>query len=263
MERRRLKTAMILILALLNLFLAVHLAGLWALEEAARRLSEEQIAALFEEGGVTLSPGAISRKSLPSGCGLERDEALGGSLAAFFLPDGTQERREEDGTRVWTDADGGVTVRLTSSGAFTVTGLTDSGMEQCGRFCRQFGYEAPQGDGEGICIVKALYNRLEVCNCQAVFTFRDGDWQTAAGTLIPRRTVPFSRDVHLLSAAAALSAFLSYQLENHAVVSSVNGMEQCCVLRSGEEAALEPVWRILTDTVDYYVNGVDGTIFLM
>jgi len=259
MERHRLKSVMILILALLNLFLAVYLVRLRAVAAAAERLSEQQLSALFEAGGIALSPSAVSRKPLPPGCSLERDEALGDSLASFFLPAEAEERREEDGTRVWTD--GGVTVRLTASGTFSVTGLTACGPSSCRRFCRQFGYRQPAGSGS--CTVQALYNHLEVCNCQAAFIF-DGDaWRSASGTLIPRRTVPFSRDVQLLSASAALSAFLSYRLEKRAVVSAVTGVDQCCVLRNGEEAALEPAWRILTDTVDYYVNGVDGTVFLM
>lgn len=259
MERHRLKTVMILILALLNAFLIVHLVRVRSMSAAAERLSREQLTALFHMGGVALDPAVFSSGTLPPGCTLERDEALGDNLADFFLSAGTAERREEDGTREWTD--GAVTVRLTAGGAFTVTGLEGFDLARCRKFCRQFGYRPPPKETEESCQVNALYNRLDICNCFAVFTFEGGAWRTASGTLLPRRTVPLPRDVSLLSASAAMSAFLTYHMENRVVLSTIIGLKQCYVLESGETAALKPAWRVLTDTVDYYVNGIDGTVF--
>lgn len=61
MERFRLKNIIILILVLLNGFLVSSLAQRRTAERDAFHRTAEQLAALFEENGMTLEPGAVSR----------------------------------------------------------------------------------------------------------------------------------------------------------------------------------------------------------
>ena len=73
MERFRLKNIIILILVLLNAFLLFSLAQRRAEERESFHRTAEQLAALFQEDGMLLEPGAVSRDVPPDGVALIRD----------------------------------------------------------------------------------------------------------------------------------------------------------------------------------------------
>ena len=85
MERFRLKNIIILILVLLNAFLLFSLAQRRAEERESFHRTAEQLAALFQEDGMLLEPGAVSRDVPPDGVALIRDAALEEQAAAFLL----------------------------------------------------------------------------------------------------------------------------------------------------------------------------------
>ena len=80
------------------------------------------------------------------------------------------------------------------------------------------------------------------------------------GTLLPKSgtAAPGGQP---LSAAGALGAFQRMRRENAAVASTVTDTRLCYELQtSGGAMSLAPVWRIVTDTEDYYVNCFTGAV---
>ena len=82
MERFRLKNIIILILVLLNGFLVSSLAQRRTAERDAFHRTAEQLAALFEENGMTLEPGAVPR-DLPQAGDLQGLHRLAANLYRY------------------------------------------------------------------------------------------------------------------------------------------------------------------------------------
>ena len=158
MERFRLKNIIILILVLLNGFLVSSLAQRRTAERDAFHRTAEQLAALFEENGMTLEPGAVSRDLPSDGVALARDTALEERAAAFLLGDALSVSDQGGGIFHYAGPAGEAFFR--SSGGFEAAGtLAQRDVEDfCRDFCRTFSYEAPdlRLDEEGSGVFTAL-----------------------------------------------------------------------------------------------------------
>lgn len=254
MERHRLKTVMILILALLNGFLLIHLVRLRVTEAASNRRGETQLAALFAADGVELSAGVLNRRTAPRGYALGPPPE--DALASFFLPDGSVQT-EEDGGRTYAGEDG--TLRCTDGGTFSAEGSWTAAL--CRRFCRQFGFQTPDlpPAPDGTWTVSAYYGGLEVTGCETSFAFTDGELLSVSGMALSRNALPVRREEAPLNAAAALAVFQA-RLDRSAGVSVVTEIKPRYLLSQGETAELEPAWRVATDAGEWTVNAVDGTL---
>ncbi|MBQ9330050.1 MAG: hypothetical protein IJ221_03590 [Oscillibacter sp.] len=261
MERSRLKAIMIVILALVNIFLLASLAQERLSVLSARRTAQAQVVRLFEADGITLGTSVISRDTPPSPVQLTRDEGLERSAAALLL-DGGWTYSEQGGTHRYQL--GGAAVQFRAGGSFSAAGLAgEDGAALCRRFCQSFSLREPESIPEsGSVSAGALYQNAAVFNASVTFTFADGVLTEVSGTLLPQNGTAVSLDGELYSALAALTAFQTVRRANQAVASVVEGMELCFSLQSGagDTMSLEPAWCIITDTVNYYVNCVTGTV---
>lgn len=264
MERFHLKNIIILILVLLNGFLLFSLAQRRTSEQNAYRRTVEQLVALFQRDGMDLDPGAISRASPPSGVSLVRDTALEEQAAAFLLGQAPSSSDQGGGIFHYAGAAGEALFR--SSGGFDAAGtLAEADVEDfCREFCRTFSYEDPDirldGEGGGVFTVPAVYGRLPVFNCTVTFTVENGILTAVSGTLLPKAGAPVSGE-EPLSAAGALTAFQRMRRESAAVASTVTDARLCYELQTaGASMSLDPAWRIVTDTEDYFVNCFTGAV---
>lgn len=264
MDRCRLKNIIILILVLLNGFLLFSLAQRRTSERDAFRRTSEQLAALFQEDGMTLDPGAISRDTPPDGVTLARDTALEGQAAAFLLGDTLSSSDQGGGIFHYTGSAGEALFR--SSGGFEAAGtLAEDNLEDfCRDFCRDFSYEIPairlDGEGSGVFTATGIYGGLLVFNCTVTFTVRQNVLTAVSGTLLPKTSSAAPGD-QPLSAAGALVAFQQMRRESAAVASTVTDARLCYELQTaGASMSLVPAWQIVTDTEDYYVNCFTGTV---
>ena len=118
------------------------------------------------------------------------------------------------------------------------------------------------GDGSGTITALREYGGLTVANCAVTFLLEEDAVVSARGTLLPETSAESSGGPELLSAQAALTAFLAMRRETGAVASSITEMSLCYELQSSAAApmSLTPVWHILTDTVGYYVNCATGAV---
>ena len=266
MDRYRLKNVIILILLLVNGFLLGSMAYRGTAARTARSRSTEQLAALCAADGIDLDPGVIPAAEPPAVRVLTRDTALERSAAAYLLGGGLR-HSERGGVYSYSGAGGAALFR--ENGGFEAAGtLAASGGEAfCRKFCRDFHYKVSdvQLDESGSGVITALreYGRLMVANASLTFTLEENAVTSARGTLLPEISADAAgASPEPLSAPAALTAFLAMRRETGAVASSIAEMSLCYELQSSTAApmSLTPAWRIVTDTVSYYVNCVTGAV---
>lgn len=266
MDRFRLKNIIILILFLVNVFLLVSLAQRRSAERDASRRTAEQLVALFAGDGMTLEPNAISGDVPPDGVSLSWDAALEERAAAFLLGKVLTSSDQGGGIHYYAGAAGEALFR--SSGGFEASGTLAEGDEAenfCRDFCRAFSCDPPDirldETGGGVFSASALYGRLPVFNCSVTFTIENGVLTSVSGTLLPEAGTSAAAAEAPLSAAGALVAFQRMRKESVAVVSTVTDARLCYELQNtGAAMFLAPVWRIVTDTEDYYVNCYTGAV---
>ncbi len=264
MDRCRLKNIIILILLLVNVFLLACLAQRRSSEQKAFRRTAEQLVALFQEDGMALDSRAISRDAPPDGVTLPRDTALERQAAAFLL--GKSLASSDQGGGIYHYAGAAGEAMFRSSGGFEAFGsLAEGDVEDfCRDFCRTFSYDTPEvrldESGSGVFSAAAVYGRLPVFNCSVTFTVEDHILTAVSGTLLPKAGSA-SAGERPLSAAGALTAFQQMRRESVVVASTVTETRLCYELQnSGSDMSLAPVWRIVTDTEDYYVNCYTGAV---
>lgn len=264
MERFQLKNIIILILLLMNGFLLASVVQRRSAEQDAFRRTAEQLVALFQEDGMDLDAGAISRDAPPDGVSLSRESLLEEKAAAFLL--GKSPAVSDQGGGIVHYAGGAGEAFFRAGGGFSAAGvLAEEDVEGfCRSFCRTFSYDAPEirldDGGNGVFSAAAVYGGLPVFNCTVSFTVESGVLTAVAGTLLPKSgaAVPGEEP---LSAAGALTAFQRMRRESVAVASSVTDTRLCYELQSsGGAMSLAPVWQIVTDTEDYYVNCFTGAV---
>ena len=134
----------------------------------------------------------------------------------------------------------------------------------CRSFCRTFSYEAPDirldEEGSGVFSAAAVYDRLPVFNCSVTFTMENYVLTAVSGTLLPKTGTPAPQEASL-SAAGALVAFQRMRRESAAVASTVTETRLCYELQNaGAAMSLAPVWRVVTDTEDYFVSCRTGAV---
>lgn len=265
MERYRLKNIIILILLLLNVFLSASLLTQKITEHNTQRTAAEQLAALFAADGMQLDPNIVSYDTPPASCTISRDPALENRAAQQILGQIATSADQGGGISVYSSQAG--TVQFRSGGSFDAvleTPIAD-GTRFCTSFCKAFSCSAPQfyldDSGSGTAVALLQRDRMSIYNSPVTFTLEDDMVTAISGTLIPENSTPLQQEQETLSALAALIAFQQSRQETGSVVSSISGMELCWELQSSSGGpTLFPVWRISTNTADFYVNCVSGTV---
>lgn len=264
MDRSLLKNIIIIILVLVNVFL---LASLLARQNSAfhsRRQTEVQLTELFAADGMTLEKKAFSKKTPPASLALTRSSEQEREVAAHFLGNSLIQEDQGGGTCTYT-SDSGV-ARFRSNGSFEIAGTLSSGDVEavCRAFCKGFSYDSLEFDlndsGTGTATATAVCNDLPVFNCEVTFTVNQGELLTVSGTLLPRNNTPAASEISPLSSTAALTIFQNVRRETGAVVSAVTELTLCYELQSSSALTLVPSWCIATDTMNYYINCMTGTV---
>ncbi len=264
MDRSLLKNIIIIILVLVNLFLAASLLVRQNSAVHSRRQTEAQLTELFAADGMTLDKNAFSQKTPPAPFVLSRNLQRERDAAAFFLGSSLLQEDQGGGTYTYTGASG--VARFRASGNFEIAGtLSTNDPESFFRsFCKTFSYEPLVMDfkdnGIGSATAIPICNDLPVFNCPITFTVTSGNLMTVSGTLLPLEGTSVASETEPLSASAALTVFQNARRETGAVVSAVTNLSLCYELQSTSALTLAPSWCITTDTKNYYVNCISGAV---
>ena len=113
------------------------------------------------------------------------------------------------------------------------------------------------GDG-GSVVLFCAHEGVLIANCRLVFTF-GGDSVVIEGTR-PLDTVSPSGEAELLDAPTSLMRFLELLRERGQVCSEIRSftLAYFFTATAAGDGTLEPVWRIVTDTGDFYLNAITG-----
>jgi regulatory protein YycI of two-component signal transduction system YycFG len=263
METYRLKNIMILTLVLVNIFLLGTLGMRQAQHVTSQHQATDELVALFAAEGVTLSESAVSFDPPPPVLTLERDTAAEKAMAASFLGNELTADDEGGGILTYTSDLGQAVFR--ASGAFEITGELGKKPSALGQqFCRNYDCESPgewfDASGSGSVTVRQLCQGYPVEDCSVTFLAENGVLRSISGTFLPSNSTA-SQSGNLLTASTALTAFLEARRTSGAVVGAVTGLYPCYELQNAASTlTLTPTWRVVTDTVDYYVNCSTGAV---
>lgn len=266
MDRYRLKRIIILILVLVNFFLLGSLGQRRSAEHRSYRTAVEQLISLLAADGISVSSEIIPSTDPPAVRNLARSPELDHQAAAFLLGEPLEFADQGGGIFTYSGENGAALFR--SNGSFEAAGVlcAEDSTLFCRNFSRKFGYTEPDfqldQNGTGTATAVRRRDRLSVFNCTVTFTIAQGAVVAVNGTLLPDTSVESIPDTPPLSALAALNAFQLFREETGAVVTEITDIHLCYELQSTTAVPLllAPAWCICTDTAEYYVNSLTGTV---
>lgn len=226
--------------------------------------------AILAENGITVAEGAgLDEQSLPV-VAMRRDTGLERDKVEKVL--GSVNVTDEGGNILrYSSEKGEANFRGTGSFEMLVYdyGRASSDPETTAlRFAADLGLEAGRGglvsdiDPEsldGTVELTCAAGGARVANCVLSFTFGGGEIKMVLGTRVLDTVVSESYS-DTLDVPTVLMRFLALVLDGGRICSSVDSLELCYSMRANAagEAELIPVWRIATDTGDFYINAVTG-----
>lgn len=269
MEWSKLKNIIILILLLLNGFLLVMVGGQQAQSHRFREESRAQAVQLLASNGITVEESVLPQElSLPV-LTLEGEEhPVGRALALALL--GEENRREESGVRaVYENASGRLeaysTGRCTAQlaeGALPLDGQdplqhAQALLEQAGISTRLTARQT-QEDGQ-VLTFQQLWDGYPILNCQITLTYAGESLRHLEGIFLSAQTVS-AQEEETLSIPTLLVRFLSQRNESGRMFSQILSMTPGYHFSGARPFTLTPVWYIATDTGDYQLSALDGTL---
>ena len=264
METRRLKNIVILILVILNVFLAALLVNYRLQGARARRSMLEELERLFSANAISLSEELDLEAPAPPSLSVERDLTAESEIAAALLGEAVPGEHQGGGIYSYSGACG--TVHFRSSGNFDYTpdkpGALEDPQAFCEDFCAAYGYvpvETFSGFSGTFAAIQyvgdsPVYNgTLTIRFVAGSITSLSGSYVSTDGAL----SSPTS-----LTAVDALVRFLDYRNETGVVCDSIQAIAPVYELQSSPSASLQLAvkWQITADAYQYYVDCVTGDI---
>lgn len=268
MSWSKLKTIIIYILLLLNLFL-LGLVGVnllrarhyqnTALEQAAAVLGRSNIRVRWED-----LPNEMKLSAATAARDLQKEE----QLAAALLGDGVRSSASGGGLYVYEGASG--TARFRGSGEFTVTYAVPRGQSVTPQeMMNRLGLETgPVREGDGATAVEQRVSGVPVYSTGSagqdaagmIFEYDSlGQLCAVSGRLFLGKPTDEQEEKEPASVSTALIAFFNFVVENGDVCREIANMTP--VYRAvGDQVRLAPAWLIRTDTGSYFVDAVTAEV---
>lgn len=261
MKTSRLKSIVIVILALVNVFLLALLLVQRVQQRAAYTRRCDALVTLCERSGVALDASLLPRGGALGSLDLTRDPACERSLADALLGS-TVSTDSGGGIYRYYNADGSATFRSAGSLELTCTRSVDDLDSFCAGLFSSFGYreaERTLADGTGTVSAVRQVNGTDVFNASLTLRFEYGHFCGAEGTFLPEAPAAGSGG---LDAVSAVVAFLDYRNSTGLLCTEITGVQGGYLLQSTASAPLRltGVWRIDTNVASYYVNQSTGDI---
>lgn len=271
MEWRKLKNLIILILLTVNGFLLVLVGIRW--EESVRyeRSALEQTVQVLERGGIQVDVEAVAAADGLAPMTVERDVEREARLAGVLLDEEVQGDNRGGGLYLYRGGLGEVSLR--SGGGLSAEFLrndhwkTDRPEDHAAALLKKLGVEgALTGQGnEGEDVVLRFtqsWNGVPVFSCEVEFVYRDGYLTTLRGALLMAADGTAEAG-QALTLPTALMRFSEELGATGDVCSAIRSMEPgyrgtAQSLSGG--ARLTPVWLVVTDTANYYLDCVTGAL---
>ena len=262
MKTSRLKSIIIVILALANAFLLVLLLSRRAQERSANERAVTQLVELYAANGITLPAAVVPDDVRLSAVDPTRDLDAEADFAAAILGACSAE-----------DVGGGIYRYVGSAGQclLRASGAVEATLERgvsdpeafCDGICINRGYEltyATLNDGSGTVHAIRRVSGGVVFNATLEFTFSQNRLLSVTGSFLP--AVETAEGDDAIGAVTALVRFLDYSNLGGEVCTEITDVRSGYLLQSTASASLRliPAWRIATDVNQYYVNMISGEV---
>lgn len=257
MDGRRIKTLVILILLIVNLFFGGILIAQRAQLRGMEAREREELAEVMSAAGIELPPDIIPRAKAVRRCSVSRDaslelafaEALIGEAAPVEQGGGIVSYENENGRATFRSGGEVEAVIYDKSALSASTRASD----YVAGLLSGLGFEA-----KGSSLVSSV-GGLRVFNCVLTATAAD------EGVVIEGRRVTAApsegEEAASVSPYTALMAYLRAVSADGSVVRQIAAVEQGYVFEySASAGTLEPVWMIESDGGEVYISAVDAEI---
>lgn len=261
MKTSRLKSIVIVILALVNLFLLSLLLVQRVQEHNAYERRIDALTALCASSGVTLEASALPHEAACGAVDLSRDPDRERSLADALLGS-TGSADSGGGIYRYYNADGSATFRSTGALEASCTRSIADADAFCSELFASFGYRETDrtlSNGTGTVSAVRQVGGSDVFNATLTLTFAYGQFCGAAGTFLPAVSGAGEGG---LDAVSAVVAFLDHRNSTGLLCTEITGVRGGYLLQSTASAPLRlvGVWRIDTNVASYYVNQTTGDV---
>ena len=262
MKTSRLKSIVIVILALLNAFLLVLLVSRRTQEHSAQERRVQQLIQLYASNGVSLPAALIPDNTRLAPVDPARDLDAEASFAEELLGPCTP-MDVGGGIYRYVNETGQCLLRSSGSAEVALDRGVDDPLLFCNEIGRQFGYELLSSELEGgsgsVRIIRRLSEGI-VFNALLEFSFSERRLLSVTGSFLPA-VDPAVGDGDI-DAVSALVRFLDYSSASGEVCTEITGVSSGYLLQSTASAAMRliPAWCINTDANQYYVNMMSGEV---
>lgn len=271
MEWRKLKNLIILILLTVNGFLLVLVGIRW--EESVRyeRSALEQTVQVLERGGIQVDVEAVAAADGLAPMTVERDVEREARLAGVLLDEEVQGDNRGGGLYLYRGGLGEVSLR--SGGGLSAEFLrndhwkTDRPEDHAAALLKKLGVEGAlteQGnEGEDVVLrFTQSWNGVPVFSCEVEFVYRDGYLTTLRGALLMAAdgTAEAGQALTLPTALMRFSEELGITGDVCSAIRSMEPGYRGTAQSLSGGARLTPVWLVVTDTANYYLDCVTGAL---
>lgn len=264
MKTSRIKSTVIAILALVNVFLLVLLFVRRTQDRAAHDRTVSQLVQLYASSGVDLPAQLIPTQELGL---VSVDPSRNLSAEAVFAEDllGPCESEEVGGGIYRYVAESGQCL-LRASGAADAS--LDRAVDDPEAFCEAFfaahGYSALSSDlsdGSGTVTAVRTLSDAAVFNAALTLHFEQNRLVSAVGSFVPPVEAVGEHGAGI-SGVTALVRFLDHSRQSGEVCAAITGVDGGYLLQSTASVSqrLVPAWSVGTDAGQYYVNSITGEV---
>lgn len=270
MEGRRIKTIIIVILLIINVFLLVLVGGRRSETLRYQQAALERSVQVLAQNGIELRQEQIlSRLGNPVQT-VQRDLEEEDRLASAMLGGQAESSSRGGGLYSYSAANGEISFR--SGGEFssvlekTPYWSTSDPEVHADALMSALGIEYRRLEmnllgGNGTVVYQQLLAGVPLFTCRVMLTYEDGYLTGLSGNLLAM-SEPVAESGEVLALPTVLMRFLDGILKSGDVCSAILSVESGYLQSQSftNAVSLQPVWYISTNTADYYVNGVTGDL---
>ena len=265
MKPSRIKSTIIVILALVNVCLLILLVSRRTQERAARSHTVAQLTRLYGESGVELPAALVPAESLRlAAVDLARDLSAEAAFAEALLGPCAS---EDVGGGIYRYVGQSGQCLLRASGAVEAT--LDRAVDDPEAFLTSLfdahgyaaSYSSLSSNGSGTVVAVRALPDAAVFNAELTLTFEQNRLLSAAGFFIPP-VVSAGEYGGGISGVTALVRFLDHSKTSGEICTAVTGVRGGYLLQNAASISqrLIPAWCIDTDVIQYYVNSITGEV---
>lgn len=271
MDSVKVKNFIILVLVIVNLALLVVVVRDNMRGSEQRRDAIEGAAGILSGYGIGVSEDADLSEREASVYSLSRSEGMEQQAAESIL--GSTEKTDRGGgIMYYSGALGEATFRSTGGVELQFYGIsapqTDDLEAMALEYTHILGATEAKDDGAVSVTAGESSTTVEVCcawldariiNCRLTFTFKEGKLLYISGSRPLGETVS-EQEARIIDVPTVLMRFIELTQEKGMVCSMLEELELCYVYTASASGggSLSPVWRLVTDTGELYVNALNG-----